>query len=184
MAGRGFAQLPNYLLLLNQFLDDEHRLSPVELLVLFQLVGGWWKRTDLPFPSIGTLARRCGVSDRQIQRALARLERLQLVTRTKRRSKRGLIASNAYDLSPLVSVLSEVAKSFPNEFPRGVTSEKRREISARLPMGAPTTDNIPEGKLGAEALKADASQAAPAVISPLPSASQPKRRAPRVQKDE
>jgi hypothetical protein len=132
VAGRGFAQLPNYLLLLNQFLDDDHRLSPVELLLLFQLVGGWWKKESLPFPSIGTLARRCGVSDRQIQRALVRLEKLKLVARTKRRSRRGLIASNAYDLSPLVAVLQQIAKAFPNEFPRAVTRDQRQSISARL----------------------------------------------------
>ena len=32
VAERGFAQIPNYLLLLNQFLGRENRLAPVELL--------------------------------------------------------------------------------------------------------------------------------------------------------
>jgi DNA-binding HxlR family transcriptional regulator len=132
VAERGFVQLPNYLLLLNQFLDDEHRLSPTELIVLLQLVGGWWKKESMPFPAISTLARRCGVSDRQIQRALVRLEKLKLVERKARRGKRGLIASNAYDLTPLVSMLEQVAKAFPNEFPRKVTFEQRKAISAKL----------------------------------------------------
>lgn len=132
VARRGFAQIPNYLLLLNQFLDRERRLSPVELLVLLQLVGSWWRKDALPFPSMGTLAARCGVSDRQIQRAINRLVQLELISRVNRRTK-GIIASNAYDLTPLTAFLSEVAKAFPNEFPRGLDRTKVTELSARLP---------------------------------------------------
>lgn len=131
VAERGFAQLPNYLLFINQFLDKEHRLSPVELLVLLQLAGTWWKKGDLPFPSMGTLAVRCGVSDRQIQRAVNQLEKIGLIRRVNRRIK-GIISSNAYDLSPLVSILEEIAKAFPNEFPRNVDRGRVREISSRL----------------------------------------------------
>lgn len=119
IAGRGFAQVPNYLLFLNQFLDEEKTLSPLELLLLVQLVGAWWKKDEAPFPSMRTLADRCGTSERQVQRAVTRLEGLSLLKRTKRREG-GLIASNAYDMSPLVEVLNEVAKAFPNAFPRKI----------------------------------------------------------------
>jgi predicted transcriptional regulator len=136
VAERGFAQIPNYLLLLNQFLDREHRLSPVELLVLLQLIGSWWKKDDLPFPSMGTLATRCGVSDRQIQRAVNQLVAHGLLQRVKRRT-RGIIASNAYDLSPLADFLGEVAKAFPNEFPRNVDRARVKEISSRLAATSP-----------------------------------------------
>jgi Helix-turn-helix domain len=129
VASRGFAQIPNYLLLLNQFLDRELRLSPVELLVLLQLVGNWWRRGELPFPSMGTLAVRCGVSDRQIQRAINRLVELDLVKRVSRRTK-GIIASNAYDLTPLVAFLGDVAKAFPNEFPRNPERMRRRPVNS------------------------------------------------------
>ncbi len=120
VARRGFAQIPNYLLLLNQFLDDESRLAPVELLLLIELVGTWWKREELPFPSIKTLAVRCGVSDRQVQRAIGNLERRGLLKRTKRRSNNGIIASNAYDMKPATLFLEEVARMFPNEYPRKI----------------------------------------------------------------
>jgi hypothetical protein len=125
VAQRGFAQIPNYLVLLNQFLAEDHQLTPVELLVLFQLSAGWWHKDELPFPSVTTLATRCGVSPRQIQRAVSDLEKQGLIKRVSRRA-RGIIASNAYDMSPLVTTLDGVAKAFPNAFPRKTAVQKKR----------------------------------------------------------
>jgi predicted transcriptional regulator len=138
VAERGFSQIPNYLLLLNQFLDQDHKLSPVELLVLLQLVGTWWRKDAMPFPSMSTLAVRCGVSDRQIQRAINQLVKVGLLRRINRR-KQGIIASNAYDLAPLVAILGDVAKAFPNEFVRNVDKALVKEISRKLDSAAAAT---------------------------------------------
>ncbi len=127
VAERGFAQLPNYLLHLNQFVDAEKKLSPVELLILIQLVGSWWKKDEMPFPSMSTLAKRCGVSTRQIQRAINQLVDHGLIGRTKRRSS-GIISSNSYDLTPLVTTLHAVAKAFPNEFKRNITVKRKGAV--------------------------------------------------------
>jgi hypothetical protein len=137
VARRGFAQVPNHLLLLNHFLDKDSRLSPVELLVLIELVGSWWKKDALPFPSMATLAIRCGVSSRQIQRAMNRLEALGLVQRVSRR-ERGIISSNAYDLAPLVEVLDRVARAYPNEFPRNI----RGIAIGEAPSSVPATEDV------------------------------------------
>ena len=104
VAERGFSQVPNYLLLLNSSINQEDRLSPTEMLVLIQLTGMWWKKDDAPYPAMRTLAVRCGTSERQIARAIKRLEEIPLIKREKRRAK-GLIASNSYDLGPLVEML-------------------------------------------------------------------------------
>lgn len=119
VAGRGFAQVPNYLLLLNQFLGSDSRLSPTELLILIQLVGAWWKKDEMPFPALKTLGARAGVSDRQAQRAITKLEEEGYLKREKRKRGR-LIASNAYNLEPLVTVLKDVAKAFPNDSVRRI----------------------------------------------------------------
>jgi predicted transcriptional regulator len=132
VAERGFAQIPNYLLLINQFLAEDKRLSPGELNVLLQLVGSWWRVSEMPFPSLKTIAVRAGISDRQAQRAVTRLETLNLIKRTKRKGAGGLIASNAYDLAPLVQFLGKVAKAFPNEFPRKITPKIRAELDNAL----------------------------------------------------
>jgi DNA replication protein DnaD len=117
VADRGFSQVPNYLLFINQFIDEDNSLNPLELLLLVQISATWWKKETMPFPSVKTLANRCGTSERQVLRALAKLEGLELLKRAKRRNK-GLIASNVYDLNPLVERLEEIAKAFPNAFPR------------------------------------------------------------------
>jgi predicted transcriptional regulator len=131
VAERGFAQIPTYLLNLNRFLDKDHRLSPVEMLVLFQLVGSWWKKDESPFPAMSTLAIRCGVSSRQVQRAITKLNELKLIERINRKNK-GIIASNAYSMEPLVKFLEEVARAFPNDYPRRVTVEDREKFSGKL----------------------------------------------------
>lgn len=118
----GFAQVPNYLLKFNQFTSEEDRLSPTELLLLIELASTWWKKDDLPFPSMKTLSVRCGTSERQILRAVKRLEGIPLLQRIKRK-KKGIIASNAYDLSPLVEVLQVIAESYPPEKKRRLRSD-------------------------------------------------------------
>ena len=132
VAERGFAQVPNYLLLLNSFMDPDRRLSPVEMLLILQLVGTWWEKEAMPFPSMATLAARCGVSDRQIQRAVNRLVKIGLLGRVKRRTNTGIRASNAYDLQPLVVLLNQVAEAFPNDYPRNVDRAKVREITRQM----------------------------------------------------
>jgi DNA-binding transcriptional MocR family regulator len=136
VAERGFSQVPNYLLLLNQFIDPENRLSPLELLILIELSGSWWKKEEQPFPSMRTLSIRCGTSERQVLRAVSRLEELTLIKRVKRRSQ-GLIASNAYDLTPLVDMLTQVAKQYPNEFPRKTKAPDAKAPDAKAPDAKP-----------------------------------------------
>lgn len=119
VASAGFAQIPNYLLRINQFAAEDERLSAVELLLLIQLAAAWWKKDELPFPSMKTLALRCGTSERQVLRAIKRLEAVPLLKRITRKRK-GIIATNAYDLSPLVEVLQVVAESYPPERRRAV----------------------------------------------------------------
>lgn len=132
VADRGFSQVPNYLLLLNQFLDPDNRLTPLQLLILIELSGSWWKKDEQPFPSMRTLAIRCGTSERQVLRAISHLEEFNFIKRVKRRSK-GVIASNSYDLTPLVEMLAEVAKIYPNEFPRkGYYKPASERIAQRL----------------------------------------------------
>jgi predicted transcriptional regulator len=131
VAQRGFAQVPNHLLLLNIFMDDKHKLTSTELLILVQLVGTWWRTSELPFPALSTIGERCGVSTRQVQRSINRLEKLGLIKRINRRTK-GFMANNAYDLAPLAKLLNEVAKAFPNPYPRRIDKAAIEAFAAQL----------------------------------------------------
>jgi predicted transcriptional regulator len=119
VASRGFTQIPNYLLNINMFVDDEEKLSPTEMIVLMHLIGSWWKKNEMPFPAMSTLADRIGISQRQVQRSINSLESKGLLKREKKKVK-GIIASNIYNLRPLVSTLELIADTFKNQYPRNI----------------------------------------------------------------
>lgn len=144
VAENGFAQLPNYLILLNQFVDADSKLSPVELITLIQIASAWWEKDKLPFPSIRTLAIRSGVSERQMHRTIRTLEDKGLLKRVKKKEN-SIMSSNSYDLSPLVSVLSDAARIFESPYKRKIktgkyTSQKGRRKALRLPMRSDSTE--------------------------------------------
>jgi predicted transcriptional regulator len=129
VAERGFTQVPNYLLQINMFVHDDHKLSPTEMVVLLHLVATWWKKNEMPFPSMNTIADRAGISERQVQRSIKALEQKGYLKKTKKKIK-GVIASNVYDLSPLVKVLDEVAKHFINKHPRQIKAPENVSLPA------------------------------------------------------
>jgi predicted transcriptional regulator len=122
VAERGFVQLPNILLQLNIFVHEDIRLPPTEMALLLQLVGSWWKKDEMPFVSMHTLAQRAGISQRQVQRSVNALEQKGYLRKTKGKIK-GVIASNVYDLTPLVSILTTVAEHFSNKYPRKIRTK-------------------------------------------------------------
>jgi hypothetical protein len=119
IAERGFAQIPNYLINLNTFVDDDHKLSPTEMVILLQLVSTWWKKDEMPFPSMQRLASRVAISQRQVQRSITSLEKKGFINR-KRGKFKGIIASNIYDLGPLVRSLGDIADFYGNDRPRKI----------------------------------------------------------------
>lgn len=125
VAERGFAQIPHYLMHINMFVGDEHKLSPAESLVLLHLVATWWKKDEMPFPSMNTLAQRIGISERQVQRAIKSLEQKGYISKEKKRVK-GIIASNVYDLTPLVQILKDAAEAFVNKYPRQIKENEKK----------------------------------------------------------
>jgi predicted transcriptional regulator len=86
------------------------RIDAVELAVLVHLIDHWWQSSEMPWPSKRRLAERLMVSEKTIQRAMARLETEGLVKRVARHYPGGGQTSNYYDLSPLVERLRPIAK--------------------------------------------------------------------------
>jgi DNA-binding transcriptional regulator YhcF (GntR family) len=124
VAERGFSQVPNYLLQINMFVTDEKKLPPVEMVILLQLVSSWWKKDEMPFLAMRTLADRTGISERQVQRAIKSLEEKGFFEK-KRKAIKGIIASNSYDLTPLVEILNTIDEHFINKHPRNIKDSEQ-----------------------------------------------------------
>jgi hypothetical protein len=114
----GFTSVPNHLLSINQFVGKENRLTPTELLTLLQILSAWWDANKLPFPSKPTIAKRLGVSPRQVQRALNGLEEKGYISRVARFYQNRGRASNAYDLSKVVALVRVIAEQNPDGLKR------------------------------------------------------------------
>lgn len=89
-------------------------VSAQEMLVLLQLAEHWWRADGKVFPKKEVIAQRVGLSTRQVQRHIQRLEELKLVKREER-YRGGLRTSNIYNLKGLVDKLKaiepEIAKA-------------------------------------------------------------------------
>lgn len=127
---RGFAQIPNYLLQVNMFVTDEMKLTPVEMIVLLHLVASWWNKDEMPFLAMRTLADRTGISERQVQRCIKSLEEKGYFKKERKKIK-GIIASNSYDLMPLVNILNTIDEHFINKHPRKINDPNGKEIRKR-----------------------------------------------------
>jgi predicted transcriptional regulator len=102
----GFVYLPSALLRGQARL----KINATEMTVLIHLVDHWWRAAEMPFPSKHRLAERMGVSEKTIQRAMARLEAVGLVKRVARHLSAGGQTSNVYDLTGLVGRMREIGK--------------------------------------------------------------------------
>lgn len=102
--GHGYCIFPSILL------QAQGRLgvSAQEMVVLLQLAEHWWKAASKVYPSKDVIAQRVGLSAKQVQRHIRRLEELKLVQRKERYRSGGSRTTNEYDLSGLVAKLKAI----------------------------------------------------------------------------
>jgi len=84
-------------------------LSPMDLVLLLQLMRYWWTAGQPPFPSKRSLAQAIGCSEKNVQKVMKSLEARGFVERIKRRRAADRNESNLYNLYPLVDRLREMA---------------------------------------------------------------------------
>jgi predicted transcriptional regulator len=104
----GFCILPSLIFRAQRRLG----LNPTQLAVLLQLADFWWDATRKPFPKKVDLAERLNLSDRQVQRLIAELERGGFLRRIERTAAHRGKISNEYDLSGLVEKLKALEPEF------------------------------------------------------------------------
>jgi predicted transcriptional regulator len=119
----GYCILPSILL------QAQARLavSPQEMMVLLQLVEHWWNADSKVYPSRETIGDRVGLSAKQVQRHVRRLEEAKLVKRIKRVVPGVGRTSNEYNLAGLVKKLKAIEPDF--------AAAKEMKAAAKKPGG-------------------------------------------------
>lgn len=118
-----------YCLVPSILLQAQARLavSAQEMMVLLQLAEHWWHPDGKVYPSKEALSERVGLSGKQIQRHIRRLEEAKLVRRIERFKPGGGRTSNEYDLSGLVKKLQQIEPDF--------AAAKHAKAAAKKPGG-------------------------------------------------
>ena len=124
----GFNILPSLILKAQRRLG----LNPTQLTLFIHLTDFWWDVDRIPWPSVGLLSERTGLSPRQIQRYLKELENAGLVMRLERTAPHKGKLSNYYDLSGLVKKLQDLAPEFLEA--EEVAKETRKKVTKQRPQ--------------------------------------------------
>jgi predicted transcriptional regulator len=87
-------------------------LKPTHLAVIIQILEHWWEADRKAWPSKDLLAAKLGIHPRNVQRAVAELEKRGYIERKQRYWPSGGKATNEYDFDGLVSALKKIAPDF------------------------------------------------------------------------
>jgi predicted transcriptional regulator len=101
----GFTAVPDILLKRMAVLG----ITPMEMMVLLQILSYWWSAEQLPFPSKAKIAVAIGCHEKTVQQAITRLVKLGFIRRQERRRAEDRNESNIYDFSPLIEILKPEA---------------------------------------------------------------------------
>src|SRR2546427_3326383 len=102
----GFTQVPNALIERQAALG----LDSVDFNILVQLLAHWWEPDRYPYPSKARLAERVGLSQRQVQRRITRLESDGLIE-----CERPPGRQTIYQLDPLVVLMQRASREIVAE---------------------------------------------------------------------
>jgi hypothetical protein len=124
---RGFTLVPNLLLTQQSSLG----LSSLHCLLLIHLLTYWWESGRNPYPSKAVLARRMGVSERQIQRYVSDLTGMGFIRRRRENIRtKGGRSVVSFDLSGLVEKLRGLEGLDAKASPVAITSDIPDQLAA------------------------------------------------------
>ena len=133
-----FCAVPSY------FLANYSRIKPhegaagltsTEALLIIHLLDFKWTK-DAPFPSVGNLAARLGISDRAVRDAMKRLEGLGLIKREARTHASGGRSSNKFHLDGLFKRLEKMLDDDELAAAAKLAAAKVESLEAVLGVGA------------------------------------------------
>lgn len=105
----GFQAVPDVLLKHQNKLG----LSPVDVVILLNIMMHWWNAHDKPYPRLVTIAQRIGVTPRTVERRISRMEKAKLLRRLPAEKKEKGLSVRRFDLGGIVSRLQLIASDDP-----------------------------------------------------------------------
>ncbi len=101
-------------------------LDPIDMNIIIHLSNYWWRAGNLPYPSVGTIAKAIGVKPRTIQKRIASLQAAGLLTRTERRNTRFGSDTNLYGFEGLIKSATPYAVEKIQQREQKAQAEKDR----------------------------------------------------------
>jgi hypothetical protein len=120
-----FTMIPSLLLKAQSRLG----LKPNHLAVIVQILEHWWEADRKAFPSKALLAAKLGIHPRNVQKAIADLEKRGYIERKQRYWPSGGKTTNEYGFGGLVSALKKIAPDFQRVEDEAI--EKRQAVARR-----------------------------------------------------
>jgi hypothetical protein len=102
----GYTLIPRDLMEINLYLADDQKLTPTELMVLFVIISTWSDPKYFPSASRSFIANRLNISERQVQRIVARLIEKQVLRRYQGTGRTGY--ANEYWLTGILDAIRKI----------------------------------------------------------------------------
>jgi DNA-binding transcriptional regulator YhcF (GntR family) len=118
-------------------------LDAIDMNIIVHLSHYWWQAENLPRPSVATIAKAIGVVPRTVQKRIAALEALGLLTRTERRHTKNGSAPNLYDFKGLIKASEPFAEEKIAQI-SAAKGERLNRIARKKPKLIVSNDSKPE----------------------------------------
>lgn len=95
----------------SMILEKQHALGldAIDINIIAHLSIYWWKKANLPHPSVATIAKAIGVKPRTIQKHIKAMEVSGFITRHERRQKGQGSKTNLYSFEGLIKAVTPYA---------------------------------------------------------------------------
>jgi DNA-binding transcriptional regulator YhcF (GntR family) len=115
-------------------LEKQHALGldAIDMNIIAHLTIYWWKKTNLPRPSIATIAKAVGVKPRTIQKHLKKMEDDGFITRHQRRRSGQSNNTNLYSFEGLIKAVTPFAQE-----KIAATAERQKQEAQRVARKKP-----------------------------------------------
>ncbi len=101
-------------------------LDAIDMNIILHLSNYWWHADNLPCPSVATIAKAIGIKPRTVQKRVASLQAIGLLTRTERRKTRFGSDTNLYSFEGLIEAALPYAQEKVAEREKRDEAEKDR----------------------------------------------------------